>query len=338
MRGCRLPHHHEPRGRRQRRPGAEGQRGRGDDPPHALLPHTDGTIGGEHGPVLPLVEPDAHLSLAALVPGEERLRLLPRHLRQVVDVLRALPAEPDLRVAGHLFPARGARARDPDLFEERHVRAFRSSARASSRARVTSRSRRRSEASSLARAASLTLSGSVSPRYAIVPLGRTPGAEVSFPVGQRAPAFHPAGVCPRLLAPRRRFPMSKFAPRSIQAVAHELGLRDEDIELYGRGKAKIELGGHRSGPRRQGTPRSWSPRSTRPPRAKGRRRRRLASRWGCAASARTPSSRSASRRSAPSSASKGGAPAAAKRRSSRRTTSTSTSPATSTPSRQRTTS
>src|SRR5450755_1943278 len=35
--------------------------------------------------------------------------------------------------------------------------------------------------------------------------------------------------------------MSKFAPRSIQAVAQELGLRDEDIELYGRGKAKIEL-------------------------------------------------------------------------------------------------
>ncbi|MGO9709885.1 MAG: formate--tetrahydrofolate ligase [Polyangiaceae bacterium] len=35
--------------------------------------------------------------------------------------------------------------------------------------------------------------------------------------------------------------MSKFAPRSIQAVAQELGLRDEDLELYGRGKAKIEL-------------------------------------------------------------------------------------------------
>jgi formate--tetrahydrofolate ligase len=35
--------------------------------------------------------------------------------------------------------------------------------------------------------------------------------------------------------------MSKFAPRSIQAVAQELGLHDEDIELYGRGKAKIEL-------------------------------------------------------------------------------------------------
>jgi formate--tetrahydrofolate ligase len=36
--------------------------------------------------------------------------------------------------------------------------------------------------------------------------------------------------------------MSKFAPRTIQAVAQELGLRDEDLELYGRGKAKIELG------------------------------------------------------------------------------------------------
>ena len=35
--------------------------------------------------------------------------------------------------------------------------------------------------------------------------------------------------------------MSKFAPRTIQAVAQELGLNDEDIELYGRGKAKIEL-------------------------------------------------------------------------------------------------
>jgi formate--tetrahydrofolate ligase len=35
--------------------------------------------------------------------------------------------------------------------------------------------------------------------------------------------------------------VSKFAPRSIQAVAQELGLHDEDIELYGRGKAKIEL-------------------------------------------------------------------------------------------------
>ena len=35
--------------------------------------------------------------------------------------------------------------------------------------------------------------------------------------------------------------MAKFAPRTIQAVAQELGLADEDIELYGRGKAKIEL-------------------------------------------------------------------------------------------------
>ena len=35
--------------------------------------------------------------------------------------------------------------------------------------------------------------------------------------------------------------MAKFAPRSIQAVATELGLSDEEIELYGRGKAKIEL-------------------------------------------------------------------------------------------------
>jgi len=35
--------------------------------------------------------------------------------------------------------------------------------------------------------------------------------------------------------------MGKFAPRSIQAVATELGLADEEIELYGRGKAKIEF-------------------------------------------------------------------------------------------------
>jgi formate--tetrahydrofolate ligase len=35
--------------------------------------------------------------------------------------------------------------------------------------------------------------------------------------------------------------MTTFAPRPIQAVAHELGLADADIELYGRGKAKIEL-------------------------------------------------------------------------------------------------
>ena len=35
--------------------------------------------------------------------------------------------------------------------------------------------------------------------------------------------------------------MARFAPRSIQAVAAELGLGDEEIELYGRGKAKIEL-------------------------------------------------------------------------------------------------
>ncbi len=36
--------------------------------------------------------------------------------------------------------------------------------------------------------------------------------------------------------------MTTFAPRPIQAVAQELGLHDEDLELYGRGKAKIELG------------------------------------------------------------------------------------------------
>jgi len=36
--------------------------------------------------------------------------------------------------------------------------------------------------------------------------------------------------------------MTTFAPRPIQAVAHELGLHDDDLELYGRGKAKIELG------------------------------------------------------------------------------------------------
>jgi formate--tetrahydrofolate ligase len=35
--------------------------------------------------------------------------------------------------------------------------------------------------------------------------------------------------------------MSTFEPRRIQAVAEDLGLRDEDFELYGRGKAKIRL-------------------------------------------------------------------------------------------------
>jgi formate--tetrahydrofolate ligase len=42
--------------------------------------------------------------------------------------------------------------------------------------------------------------------------------------------------------------MAKFEPRSIQAVAQEIGLRDEDIELYGRGKAKIELAAIRTPP------------------------------------------------------------------------------------------
>jgi formate--tetrahydrofolate ligase len=35
--------------------------------------------------------------------------------------------------------------------------------------------------------------------------------------------------------------MTDFAPRSIQNVAHELGLGDDDIEIFGRGKAKIGL-------------------------------------------------------------------------------------------------
>jgi formate--tetrahydrofolate ligase len=35
--------------------------------------------------------------------------------------------------------------------------------------------------------------------------------------------------------------MSDFAPRPIQQVARELGLADEDIEIFGRGKAKIGL-------------------------------------------------------------------------------------------------
>jgi formate--tetrahydrofolate ligase len=34
---------------------------------------------------------------------------------------------------------------------------------------------------------------------------------------------------------------TEFSPRPIQAVASELGLREDDIELYGRRKAKIEL-------------------------------------------------------------------------------------------------
>jgi formate--tetrahydrofolate ligase len=35
--------------------------------------------------------------------------------------------------------------------------------------------------------------------------------------------------------------VSTFTPRSIQAVAEDLGLRPDETELYGRGKAKIEL-------------------------------------------------------------------------------------------------
>ena len=35
--------------------------------------------------------------------------------------------------------------------------------------------------------------------------------------------------------------MSDFTPRPIQLVAHDLGLTDDDIEIYGRGKAKIGL-------------------------------------------------------------------------------------------------
>ncbi len=35
--------------------------------------------------------------------------------------------------------------------------------------------------------------------------------------------------------------MENFEPRSIQAVAQELGLGEDEIELHGRGKAKIEL-------------------------------------------------------------------------------------------------
>src|SRR5689334_1698015 len=35
--------------------------------------------------------------------------------------------------------------------------------------------------------------------------------------------------------------MSDFSPRPIEQVAHELGLTSDDIEIYGRGKAKIDL-------------------------------------------------------------------------------------------------
>ena len=36
--------------------------------------------------------------------------------------------------------------------------------------------------------------------------------------------------------------MTDFAPRPIQNVAHELGITDDDLEIFGRGKAKIDLG------------------------------------------------------------------------------------------------
>ncbi|MFO0679631.1 MAG: formate--tetrahydrofolate ligase [Polyangiaceae bacterium] len=46
--------------------------------------------------------------------------------------------------------------------------------------------------------------------------------------------------------------MTEFSPRPIGDVAKSLGLAEEDIELYGRGKAKIELAAVRRGPRAKG--------------------------------------------------------------------------------------
>src|SRR5450755_2069688 len=46
--------------------------------------------------------------------------------------------------------------------------------------------------------------------------------------------------------------MTEFAPRPIVDVARELGLAEDEIELYGRGKAKIELGALAKPPRAKG--------------------------------------------------------------------------------------
>ncbi len=84
--------------------------------------------------------------------------------------------------------------------------------------------------------------------------------------------------------------MTTFAPRPIQAVAHELGLHDEDLELYGRGKAKIELAAIGRSPTAAPGAHGSTPKGRlilvtairlRLRRARERRRRRSASRWGC---------------------------------------------------------
>src|SRR5262245_2142719 len=67
------------------------------------------------------------------------------------------------------------------------------------------------------------------------PSRRFPSAKVLRPGYLHGPASSRA----------RRFegvlPMTDFTPRPIQNVAHEPGLTDDDIEIFGRGKAKIEL-------------------------------------------------------------------------------------------------
>lgn len=73
---------------------------------------TDRTIGRQHGAVTPLVEAGAELPLT--FPDEVGCGL-GRHLRKVVDILRAMTAEAGAVVAFHVFPARLAGRSDANV-------------------------------------------------------------------------------------------------------------------------------------------------------------------------------------------------------------------------------
>ena len=107
---------------------------------------------------------------------------------------------------------------------------------------------------------------------------------------------------------------------------HDLGLHDDEIELYGRSKAKITLEGIRAG-RGRAAPRQVRRRHrdhARRRSARASRRRPSGWRRGSTTSGTRPRSASASRRSGRCSGSRAAPPAAATARSSRWRTSTST--------------
>ena len=62
---------------------------------------------------------EAHAELTSRALAQELLGVLARHGRDVEHVLLALAAEAHAIVAGHVVPARVARARDADLIEKR---------------------------------------------------------------------------------------------------------------------------------------------------------------------------------------------------------------------------